>query len=158
MAEMDQSARSPDQNISVSEADVLIDKLNKEHASRLKRIIKENGWPGRSLVGDDGAQAAWLIVQHSDHDPVFQREVLELLQPLVSSGDVKASEYAYLWDRIHSPQRYGTQGECTNDGKWVVREIESPEDVNARRAAAGLFPEKLEDYIKMAISMCREDG
>jgi hypothetical protein len=26
-----------------------------------------NGWPGHTLVGHDGAQAAWLLVQHSPH-------------------------------------------------------------------------------------------
>jgi hypothetical protein len=43
------------------------------NTARMKRIVAERGWPGRSLVGDDGAQAAWLLVQHADHDPAFQR-------------------------------------------------------------------------------------
>ena len=155
MAEADQAARSPDGRADESEADVLIARLNVEHANRLKDIVDEHGWPGRSLAGDDGARAAWLIVQHSDHDPGFQRRVLELLEPLVVAGEVSASDHAHLWDRTHVPQRYGTQGECGENGEWKVREIESPAQVNERRATAGLFPEKLEDYIQMAGSLCQ---
>jgi hypothetical protein len=32
---------------------------------RMKEIVQAHGWPGRSLVGDDGATAAWLLVQHA---------------------------------------------------------------------------------------------
>lgn len=165
MAELDQAARSADQVAGVSDKEMAVAKLNMEiaklnveHANRLKSIIAVYGWPGRSLVGNDAARAAWLIVQHADHDPEFQRRVLQILEPLVSTGEVSGSEYAYLWDRTHTPQRYGTQGECTKDGDWRVREIESPAQVDSRRAAAGLFPEKLEDYIQMALGLCRKQG
>ena len=32
------------------------------NTARMKTIVAERGWPGRSLVGEDGAQAAWLLV------------------------------------------------------------------------------------------------
>ena len=35
----------------------------------LDEVIKQYGWLGKSLVGEDGAQAAFLIVQHS---PAYQ--------------------------------------------------------------------------------------
>jgi hypothetical protein len=46
---------------------------------RLKQIIAEYGWPIIDLVGEDGADAAWAIAQHSDLDPEFQAAALELL-------------------------------------------------------------------------------
>src|SRR5262249_42523708 len=41
----------------------------RDNVEWLKQVIADRGWPGRSLVGPDAADAAWLIVQHADHDP-----------------------------------------------------------------------------------------
>jgi hypothetical protein len=49
---------------------------DEERTERLKEIIAEYGWPTFDLVGEDGADAAWTIAQHSDLDPTFQREGL----------------------------------------------------------------------------------
>lgn len=156
MAAADQAARSVEPDVDRALAEQTIDRLNRTHTECMKRIVAEHGWPGRSLVGVDGASAAWLLVQHADHAPAFQRRVLQLLEPLVSTGEVRASDYAYLWDRTHHPQRYGTQGECTEEGRWVPREIETPAEVDARRADAGLFPPRLEDYMQMGSAFCRD--
>jgi hypothetical protein len=39
----------------------------------MKAIMEAHRWTGRILVGDgdDGAQAAWLLVQHTDRDLAF---------------------------------------------------------------------------------------
>ncbi len=42
---------------------------------RMREIVARVGWPGRRMVGDDGASAAWLLVQHSDTDPGFSAAV-----------------------------------------------------------------------------------
>jgi hypothetical protein len=44
-----------------------------ENLPWLKGVIAAHGWPGASLVGTDGAHAAWLLAQHADADPAFQR-------------------------------------------------------------------------------------
>lgn len=54
---------------------------------RLGEIVAEHGWPTRSLVGDDGATAAWAIAQHSDLDPQFQRQMLELMWAAAAVGE-----------------------------------------------------------------------
>jgi hypothetical protein len=36
--------------------------VDKKNRDRLKEIVDKHGWPGRSLVGKDGAHAAWLVV------------------------------------------------------------------------------------------------
>src|SRR3954463_5844981 len=41
------------------------------HDERLAAIIEDVGWPGRSLVGEDAADSAWLVAQHADrHQPI----------------------------------------------------------------------------------------
>jgi hypothetical protein len=39
--------------------------LVRAHTARLRAIVSQYGWPGRSLVGEDGADAAWLLLQHT---------------------------------------------------------------------------------------------
>jgi len=36
---------------------------------RLVEILDSYDWPGRSLVGEDGAEAAWLLALHTMPDP-----------------------------------------------------------------------------------------
>jgi hypothetical protein len=82
MAATDQDARQrldchPRRDGGMSEQELAaaehLQAVDAANTARMKRIVAERGWPGRSLVGDDGAQAAWLLVQHADHDPAFQR-------------------------------------------------------------------------------------
>jgi Family of unknown function (DUF6624) len=88
-------------------------RIDVANTDRLRAIIAEHGWPGRALVGDDGAEAAWLIAQHADHQLDFQREALALLERAVHDGDASASHLAYLKDRVRMnegrPQLFGTQ-------------------------------------------------
>ena len=35
--------------------------IHVQNAARLKAILSEHGWPMPALVGDDGAEAAWLM-------------------------------------------------------------------------------------------------
>ena len=43
--------------------------IDRKNTARMKEIIENKGWPGKSLVGGDGAHAAWLLVQHADREP-----------------------------------------------------------------------------------------
>ena len=102
---------------------------------RLKQIIRQDGWPGFDLVGTDGTNITWEIVQHSDNDSAFQKKCLPLIEAAVKRGQEMPSDAAYLTDRIllgeHKPQIYGTQ--------WRVP-IADPAHVDERRAAVGLIP------------------
>ena len=111
------------------------------NTQRMQDIVTEYGWPVTSLVGQDGAQAAWLLVQHADKKPDFQKQCLELLQEAVEASEASPKNMGYLLDRVRvnfgQPQVYGTQ--ChTVDGELVSREIENAEQVDQRRAAIGL--------------------
>lgn len=113
-----------------------------DNAARLAAIIEQYGWPGKSLVGEEGAWAAWLIAQHAIGNPPFMRHCLSLLKQAASNNEVIPWQTAMLEDRIRmyegNPQIYGTQFEPSRDGELNPYPIENPESVNDRRRAVGL--------------------
>ncbi len=118
--------------------------LDARNTKRMKEIVAEIGWPTISKVGKDISNDAWLLVQHADHDLAFQKQCLEMMkqQPKV---DVDSSNIAYLEDRIRvhegRPQLYGTQFFSEKMGDPMIpRPIEDPNNLDARRKAAGLEP------------------
>jgi hypothetical protein len=146
MARADQEARrgwrdEPDRAVQVKE-------LDREHTERMREVIDLHGWPGRSVGGKAGSQAAWLLVQHADHDPEFQRRCLGLVEEAAGRGEADPRHLAFLTDRvlIHEgrPQRFGTQVRM-EEGRLVPIPIEDPEDVDERRRSVGLGP--IEDYL-----------
>lgn len=115
-----------------------------DHAREVRAMLASLGrWPGRALVGEEGAEAAWLLVQHADHDRALQELALDLLEPAVEAGEAPGVHLAYLQDRVlvakGRPQRFGTQA-LIEDGGIVFHAIEDPEGVDERRAALGLPP------------------
>lgn len=123
----------------------------------LKDWIAHRAWPRISVEGERAANAAWLIAQHADHDVALQKVALAAMEPLLAAGDVDATDYAYLYDRVAvnegRPQRYGSQGHCDGAGQWRPRPIEDEADVQARRNAIDLG--SLEAYIAVMSPLCR---
>ncbi|MEK8105998.1 DUF6624 domain-containing protein [Micromonospora sp. M12] len=68
--------------------------------ARLKGIISTHGWPTFALVGEDGGNAAWAIAQHSDLDPAFQQQALDLLRSAMADRQASPGNLAYLEDRV----------------------------------------------------------
>jgi LSD1 subclass zinc finger protein len=137
-AEKDQAARGgpePDTETMAS--------VDAENLAWLRDLVAEVGWPGRSTVGEDGAHAAWLLAQHADQDPAFQRSCLDLMTEAVERGEATLGELAYLTDRVflaeEKPQEYGIQMTGREEG-WVPRNLRDPETVDERRAAMSLGP------------------
>ena len=118
--------------------------VHEHNTAVLVRIINVHGWPGRALVGDDGAKAAWLVLQHSIGAPALMRRCLPLLQKAAVSGDIDPAEPAYLADRIAvfegRPQRYGTSFDWNEAGEFGPHELEDPDRVDEWRASVGLGP------------------
>lgn len=87
--------------------------LHEEHTRKLQRIIRQCGWPTKSLVGETASQAAWLILQHSATNLAFMKSCLPLLQQAVRSGELDHWQIAFLQNHIltlsSAPQIYGTQ-------------------------------------------------
>ncbi len=57
-----------------------IEETDFNNTQRLMEIVEEFDWPTISLVGRDGAKAAWLIVQHSSQEQEFQEYCLYRLE------------------------------------------------------------------------------
>src|SRR5918997_1593787 len=116
--------------------------IHERNNRRIREIVAAHGWPGRALVGEDGCEAAWLVVQHAVLEPEFQDSCVPLLEAAVAAGDAPAWQLAYLKDRMlvrrGRPQVYGTQYRMTETGKSVPFQIEDPEGVDERRRAVGL--------------------
>jgi hypothetical protein len=129
-----------------------------QRTNRLAEILSEFGWPTRSLVGTDGATAAWVIAQHSDQDVEFQERALELMREAVEDEEADPTELAYLEDRVATnrgePQIYGTQIGCI-DGEAVPGPIADEDSVDERRAEAGLQP--LAEYLAELTEVCAQE-
>jgi hypothetical protein len=118
--------------------------VHRRNAARLKEVIAAHGWPGNSLVGEEGAKAAWFILQHAIGEPALQRRGLELLRQAVAAGEAAAWQAAYLEDRVRffegRPQVYGTQYEWGDDGQLGPYPVEDVAGVDERRRSVGLWP------------------
>lgn len=134
----DQAARS---TIDSREAFARILQIDDDNAAWLATVVDTVGWPGRTLVGDEGAHAAWLLAQHADRYPSLQRRCLELLEGTVIAGDASPIDLAYLTDRVllasGGSQIYGTQM-TAQDGRFVACRLCDPDTVDDRRASVGL--------------------
>lgn len=65
--------------------------VHQRNAQELENIIERFGWPGKSLVGDEGAHAAWFILQHAIGNPELQRQCLPVLKQAVAQQEAEAS-------------------------------------------------------------------
>ena len=115
-----------------------------ENAALLERVFDAMGWPGRSRLTDDGAAAAFLILQHAISRPDLQRRGLALMLDAIPSGDANMLDAAYLSDRISvfegAPQMFGTQFDWDAAGLLSPAPIAEPESIDERRASVGLPP------------------
>lgn len=113
----------------------------------LKREVAAHGFPTVAQVGEQGMASAFLLVQHADRDPAFQRASLAALSTPARRQGISGQEFAMLTDRVlvhdAKPQRYGTQlsPEPGHPRRLSMGAVEDPARLDARRAAAGMMPE-----------------
>jgi hypothetical protein len=117
--------------------------IDDDNSRWLTDLLATRGWPRRTLVGDDGAQAAWLIAQHADQHPDEQRAFLDALRRAVTDGEASASHLAFLEDRVRvnagQSQLFGTQFTSVG-GRLMPHPIDDPERLDDRRKQMGLEP------------------
>jgi hypothetical protein len=135
--------------------------MDARNTNELKRLLKIYPWFKISEFGKVTDKQAWILVQHADMDPEFQKSVLAILTKLVPLRETDLSNYAYLVDRVASsfgdpsqakPQKYGTQGVCRGVGQWEPHPVEDPENLDKRRKEMGLGTES--EYKKMFKDIC----
>jgi len=123
--------------------------IDADSTARMKEIVKRYGWPGPGLVGRDGADAAFFLVQHSP-DLAFQQAMLPPVRRSYESGKLSAWNYALLQDRVlvreGKPQMYGMSLNHWAGEAPVLDPIEDDANVDKRRAKIGLPP--LHEYLE----------
>ncbi|MDQ2772352.1 MAG: hypothetical protein M3Y54_17850 [Bacteroidota bacterium] len=120
---------------------------------RMKAILKQYGYPGKTLVGTSTNEAAWYVIQHSpDID-----QYLPLIKKAAKEDEIPFFLYAQMLDRqlmrAGKEQLYGTQAmgysvlnpatgqrEAQRPFVWPIRDAAG---VNERRKKAG-FPTTVE--------------
>lgn len=129
-------------------------KIDKENTAKLKNIIENHSWPTKDVVGVEGVNATFLIIQHSP-DIAFKAEMLPYLKKsYLNEGGISGQQLALLTDRVliaqGKKQIYGTQVDLV-DGKVVFSPIEDDGNVDKRRAKMKMPP--LNFYLKLMEEM-----
>jgi len=110
---------------------------------KIEEILGKYGWLGADIVGEQGNQTIFLVIQHSDL--AIQEKYIPMMREAVKNGKASAGDLAYLEDRVAlrqgKKQIYGSQ--VTFDGErqiYYVSPLEDPDNVDKRRAEVGLPP------------------
>jgi len=125
-----------------------IDSLN---LIETENIIKNYGYPSKSLVGEPANKAVFYVIQHSDQIDKY----LPLIRKASENGDVSKTSLALIEDRNLMykgiEQIYGTQikGQANKKGEWIyyLWPIKSIDSINIWRKEVG-FEQTLEEYLK----------
>lgn len=90
--------------------------VDSRNTVRIQEIVDQYRWPGPELVGKDGTEAAFLILQHASYD--VQKALFPLVEGAYQQGILSGQNYAFLLDRLlvreGKPQVYGTQAKPVN--------------------------------------------
>lgn len=105
---------------------------------RVQAILKQYGYPGKSLVGAPTNEAAWHVIQHT---PALIPQYLPMMKTAAETGELPFRLYATMLDRQlmfeNKEQVYGTQARNDNNNKLFIWPIQNPAQVNQRRKQAG---------------------
>jgi hypothetical protein len=126
----------------------LMDFQDSVNLNYVEKTIEKYGWLGQNKIGDKANRTLWLIIQHAPLEK--QEKYLPILRESVKAGETRASNYAFLQDRVRmrkgKKQVYGTQVIKNHEtGESKVYPIENPESVDARRAEIGFEP--IQEYL-----------
>lgn len=121
-------------------------------------IFNQYGFPGIDMVGKEGSQHFWLLVQHCDQYPAFQKKILKAMDKEVKKQNANANNYAYLFDRVQvnagQKQRFGTQVtyEVSTTGRAIPKiGLLDSTHIDQLRKEYNLEP--LKDYLNMMTTM-----
>jgi hypothetical protein len=126
------------------------------NVKRVVEIIKQYGYPGKTLVGEPTNEAVFYVIQHS----TVIDKYLPLIEKAAKEKQLPFHLYAMMKDRSlmynKKEQIWGTQAKGMNvvnketgKPKWAffIWPITDPDNVNKRRKDAG-FPQTVEENAK----------
>ena len=126
--------------------------------NRIKKMFRKHGFLGFDYVGQEGSTHFWLLVQHSDMDPDFQREVLRAMDKAVKKNNANPNNYALLFDRVQvnagKKQKFGSQ--VTYDVNGTGRafpKIGLIDSLNVDKLRVAYKLDSLHQYLNMMTSM-----
>ncbi|TVZ56849.1 hypothetical protein OD91_2150 [Lutibacter sp. Hel_I_33_5] len=135
---------------------VIINKHDSLNQIKVESIIKKNGYPGKSLVGEPTNKAAWYVIQHSRKNIIEKH--FTLIEKAGKQKEIPMTLVAMMQDRLLMYQKkeqiYGTQAsgrEIKNnktgkiEWKYFIWPIKNPEKVNELRKAIG-YKNTIEEY------------
>ncbi|WP_369013478.1 DUF6624 domain-containing protein [Flavobacterium anhuiense] len=108
---------------------------------KVMKILDERGWLGKNVVGTQGNQTLFLVIQHADLQ--YQQKYLPMMREAVKNGNANPGNLAYLEDRVAlregKKQIYGSQSSKNKKtGKICIAPMIDPDNVDKRRAEVGL--------------------
>lgn len=135
---------------------VAMQKADSLNMLAIDKIIKQYGYPGKSLVGEPANEAAFFVIQHSAKIDNY----LPLVKKAAQKKELPFKFYAMMLDRSlmynGKPQVYGTQGQGfqvlnpttgEKEFKMIIWPVKKPGTVNKRRKKAG-FTDSIEENAK----------
>lgn len=123
-------------------------KIDSSNIIFAEQILKQYGYPGKSLVGEPTNQSVWDIIQHSEKIDQY----LPVIKKAADKKELPYYLYGMMLDRSlmynGKEQVYGSQGSyrALKNGKkqMIIWPIKNPEKVNQLRKDAG-FTQTVED-------------
>ncbi len=118
---------------------------------KVERIIKDNGYPGKALVGEPANKAVFYVIQHSNKIDQY----LPLIRKAAEDGEIANTSLAMMEDRNLMDkgleQIYGTQikGKANKEGEWIffLWPVKDPENIDSLRKSAG-FDSSIGEYLE----------
>jgi hypothetical protein len=132
-------------------------KVDADNTAWLTKQVQVVGWLDGKRFGAQGANVAFLLVQHSGNLPLMEA-TLPLIAKDRENGFCDPQNFALLFDRVQvftgHKQRYGSQIGAVN-GKQALYPLEDRAKVDEFRKSIGLF--SLEDYLGMYKQMAHAE-
>lgn len=113
----------------------------------IKAILDNRGWLGANIIGDQGNQTLFLVIQHADK--LTRQKYLPMIREAVKVGKANPADLALMEDRAAmengKKQIYGSQLMSDTNGKLFVIPVEDPDNLDKRRKEVGLPP--MQEYL-----------
>jgi hypothetical protein len=122
------------------------------HKEIAEQLFNKYGFLGFDKAGKEGSYNFWLLVQHCDKYPEFQKRVLKAMNKEVKKKNANSNNYAFLYDRVKvnagEKQLFGTQVtyEVKTTGRAVPK-IGLADSINVDKFRKEYGLEPLKDYL-----------